>query len=713
MSLKNKIAVCLGGSRSPNAMPSPCTDHRVRRTRSTLGFVAALAILPALLAVVIAADPAPGLPAGADAYAELGKVNFDTSYGAIYAIQNEIIKASPEQLKAIEAKLLVVLQKPGTAQWAKEFICKTLRQIGSEKCVPALAALLTDEKLSHVARYGLQNSACPAAGEALLAALDKVSGKPKIGVVTSLGERHEAKAVAPLTRLMVDADPQLAGAAITALGRIGGAKCAAILAEAKPADALVARRAEAVAMCADTMLATNAFEAANYYRWLFTMVNTPAARIAGLRGLVRAEKAKAMPTVLDALGDRMPAVQKAAVRCLLDFSGAEATKAFAGRLAGLSPELQVNLLLALMDRGDRAALPAVTALAASDNEPVRVAAITALGKLGNESSLDALLKAAATGGDTATAATESLKIIAGKSVDRALLKRIEGADGKTKTLLIQTLGARRVVAALTVLEKAAADKDGAVSGEAFKALGLVADEEGLPRLVALVEKSPDNTDAQDALVTASRRMYNQKAVETILLAAVGRSQGDAHSALLKVLGQVGGPAAYETLRAALKDRDEKVRDAAVRALASADDAGVLPDLLGVIQSSPNKIHRVLALRGYTRIAGLGGRRAEDGTLKLLKAALPAAREPDEKKLLLGALANIHNTGALKTIEPLLADETIKAEAGNAYLKVVESIGKKQHNDAVAALKKCLELTQDAATRARAGKLLEKFQSVKK
>jgi HEAT repeat protein len=665
--------------------------------------IAITMILPLLLTAALAVGP----------YDELGKVDFASSYGAIYAIQNEIVKASPDQLCAIEAKLLAVLQKPDTAFWAKEFICKTMRQIGSEKCVPALAALLTDEKLSHVARYGLQNSACPAAGAALLAALDKTGGKLKIGIVGSLGERREAKAVPPLAKLIVDADPQLAGAAITALGNVGGAKCAAILAEAKVADALVARRADAVAMCADSMVARNAFEAANYYRWLFTMVNSPAARIAGLRGLVRAEKSKAMPVVLDALGDRMPAVQKAAVRCLLDLPGAEATKAFAGKLGGLSPELQIALTLALMDRGDRAALPAVTALVASENEPVRVAAITALAKLGNESSLDALLKAAAAGGDTATAATESLKNITGKGIDAALVKRIAGADGKAKTLLIQTLGARRAVAAMPALEQATADKDGAVSREAFKALGLVADESGLPKLVALVEKNPDNSDAQDALVAAARRMYDQKNVEAVLLAACGKSKGDAHSALLKVLGQVGGPGAFATLRAALKDNDEKVRDAAVRALAAADDAGVLPDLLGVIQSSPNKTHRVLALRGYTRIAALGGRRAEGETLKLLKDALPAAKEADEKKLLLGALANIHNAATLKVVEPMLTDDAVKAEAGNAYLKVVESIEKKQHNEAVAALKKCLDVTQDAATRARAGKLLEKFESKKK
>jgi len=661
--------------------------------------IAITMILPLLLTAALAVGP----------YDELGKVDFASSYGAIYAIQNEIVKASPDQLCAIEAKLLAVLQKPDTAFWAKEFICKTMRQIGSEKCVPALAALLTDEKLSHVARYGLQNSACPAAGAALLAALDKTGGKLKIGIVGSLGERREAKAVPPLAKLIVDADPQLAGAAITALGNVGGAKCAAILAEAKVADALVARRADAVAMCADSMVARNAFEAANYYRWLFTMVNSPAARIAGLRGLVRAEKSKAMPVVLDALGDRMPAVQKAAVRCLLDLPGAEATKAFAGKLGGLLPELQITLSLTLMDRGDRVALPAVTALVASENEPVRVAAITALGKLGNESSLDALLKAAAAGGDTATAATESLKNIAGKGIDAALVKRIAGADGKAKTLLIQTLGARRAVAAMPALEQATADKDGAVSREAFKALGLVADESGLPKLVALVEKNPDNSDAQDALVAAARRMYDQKNVEAVLLAACGKSKGDTHSALLKVLGQVGGPGAFATLRAALKDNDEKVCDAAVRALASTDDAGVLPDLLGVIKSSPNKTHRVLALRGYTRIAALGGRRAEGETLKLLKDALPAAKEPDEKKLLLGALANVHNAATLKIIEPMLADDAVKAEAGNAYLRVAEAIEKKNHHETIAGLKKFLELCKDERMCDKARKMLAKFE----
>ena len=88
------------------------------------------------------------------------------------------------------------------------------------------------------------------------------------------------------------------------------------------------------------------------------------------------------------------------------------------------------------------------------------------------------------------------------------------------------------------------------------------------------------------------------------------------------------------------------------------------------------------------------------------------REPNVKCV----AAMYSPTGAIVDSQALtraLADDAVKAEAGNAYLKIVESIAKKQHNDAVAALKKCLELTQDVATRAKAKRLLDRYEPVKR
>jgi hypothetical protein len=75
--------------------------------------------------------------------------------------------ASAEKLAEIEAGLLKVLQDPKATFDAKQYVCRLLRQCGSDACVPALAKLLADEKLAHMARYALTYMAGEKAGDAL------------------------------------------------------------------------------------------------------------------------------------------------------------------------------------------------------------------------------------------------------------------------------------------------------------------------------------------------------------------------------------------------------------------------------------------------------------------------------------------------------------------------------------------------------------------
>src|SRR5512140_1271871 len=74
-----------------------------------------------------------------------------------------------------EQQLIQVLQSDaGPAE--KDAACARLKWIGTARCVPALAALLPDEPLSHSARYALESLKAPAAGQALRWALDRTSG---------------------------------------------------------------------------------------------------------------------------------------------------------------------------------------------------------------------------------------------------------------------------------------------------------------------------------------------------------------------------------------------------------------------------------------------------------------------------------------------------------------------------------------------------------
>ena len=73
-----------------------------------------------------------------------------------------------------------------------------------------------------MARYALERIPGEAANKALLAALPKAEGKAKIGIVNSLGERGCRPAAAEIAKCVEGSDKMLCGAAISALGKIGG-----------------------------------------------------------------------------------------------------------------------------------------------------------------------------------------------------------------------------------------------------------------------------------------------------------------------------------------------------------------------------------------------------------------------------------------------------------------------------------------------------------
>lgn len=156
--------------------------------------------------------------------------------------------------KELETRLIAVL-KTEVPQAAKDAVCRALKTIGTAASVPALATLLADEKLSHMGRYALERIPAPEAGQALRTALTKVTGKLKIGMISSLGVRGEEASIAPLQALLADSDPAVAQAAAYALGDIGSLAATKVLITAKPSAATKGAIADASMECAENLLA--------------------------------------------------------------------------------------------------------------------------------------------------------------------------------------------------------------------------------------------------------------------------------------------------------------------------------------------------------------------------------------------------------------------------------------------------------------------------
>ncbi len=130
-----------------------------------------------------------------------------------------------------EQKLIAVLKSDSPLK-EKADACRELASKGTKEAVAPLAALLGDEKLAHMARYGLEPIPDPSVDDALRAALESLKGRHLVGVIGSVGVRRDPKAVEPLIKLLKDKDGETARAAARALGRFGTPTAAKALEDA-------------------------------------------------------------------------------------------------------------------------------------------------------------------------------------------------------------------------------------------------------------------------------------------------------------------------------------------------------------------------------------------------------------------------------------------------------------------------------------------------
>jgi HEAT repeat protein len=153
--------------------------------------------------------------------AQLKAYDWGGNRGSLAGIDDLIVAAQRHTQKQaeIEQALLEVLQSDVKLP-AKEYVCRKLALIGTARCVPVLAGMLTDVDLSDCARFALEAIPDASVDDALRAALAEATGNQLVGIVNTLGERRDKKAVAALTQMKGGTDEVLSRAAEAALRKI-------------------------------------------------------------------------------------------------------------------------------------------------------------------------------------------------------------------------------------------------------------------------------------------------------------------------------------------------------------------------------------------------------------------------------------------------------------------------------------------------------------
>ena len=223
------------------------------------------------------------------AFEALKTFDWGADLKALAPIDEAVIttRDNAEARKALEARLAEVL-KTAVPRDAKDYVCRKLMIIGTAAAVPALAALLPDAENSHMARYALERITAPEAAQALRDVLPKLSGVLKIGVICSLGVRHDAASVALLVPLLADGDAAVARSAALALGEIRTPDAAQALAKAKPAqDVAKSAAVDATLACAEKLLADGKkADALKLYKGLIGDGQPKHVRLAATRGML-------------------------------------------------------------------------------------------------------------------------------------------------------------------------------------------------------------------------------------------------------------------------------------------------------------------------------------------------------------------------------------------------------------------------------------------
>ncbi len=637
---------------------------------------------------------------GDDPYAVLLTYDYGQKTTPLFEIEAQIRAATPAQYAPIEDKLLVVLQAPGAKDAGKKFVCEMLLRCGSVKCLPTLSALLTNEKQSSMARFALQGLPYPEVAVLLREALAKTKGPVKMGIISTIGARGDQQAVSSLAALTGNTDTKVAGAALMALGRIGGAEATRVLGQAQVAAPLQACRDEAWLMCAASVCTTQPDEAVKICQQLFVETKPLPLRVAALRMMARANPSSAIPVVLSAMKDKDTALSGSAVQLLGEIPGADATRAIAASLSTVPASQQVMLLNRLADRGDRSAV-GVAVEAFKHNDPVVIAsALLAIGRLGGADQVALLLAATDRKDEVAAIARKALTLLNTQGSDEALLSALDKAASGQAQVLIGVLSERRTGAACsTMIRLISKSPDRLVRAEAIKAAGVLGQLGDLQEMVALLLTRDASEQAllAKAIVEVGLRQGDRDRRTEAVLAALPAASQEKKAELLRIAGNLGGPKVLAVVHDAMTSADTNVSDAAVRALVEWPDDSAADDILKVAREGKNRTHRILALRSYIRLAGLAAENREvPKAFQILQTARPLCIRPEDKCFLLGTLPELRSVPAMNMTLEYLNDPDVSNEAAAAAVRMAKDFGRKNRPAVAQAMTQVLAVCKDDA-----------------
>ncbi|MEI6646038.1 MAG: hypothetical protein WCP12_08370 [bacterium] len=501
---------------------------------------------------------------------------------------------------------------------------------------------------------------------ALVAVLNVASTMPRVKscLLHQLHVIGKEESIATLVKLLGDVEPHVASDARAAL--INNPACPEQFRKQFVAEALSIDQKDpaivgdhALQQAWQLLHEGKCSEAAAAFAKLTTSSQHRQVRFAAVRGTLAAVGDAAVPQMLTLLAGDDADGRIVALGWIKELSP-QTRATFAARCPQLPSAVQAIVLESLAGLGEKATvLLALNGLQSSD-PLLQKAALTALGNLGPA------------GGD------------------EAVIAAMEASTGTNKINLIEMLAKRGSPAAVPALLVVIEGTDAACAKAACKALAELVTEVDAPKLLARLAnpKLIYRTDIESVAIKALARI-NPPEQRTILVESKlgGATSFDVRLSALRIYRYCSDAKAVAAVKEAMVDKEDRIREAAVRALFDWSDCSAWDAIIAVFEKPERPALGVLAWRSLIRLVQNANKSPDDVLVGRYRQLLLLARSDADRAAVMGTLAECGHVGALDLAVQQLSVPNLRADAVTAVKSIAALIRKKHPKEAKTAIKK--------------------------
>ena len=583
------------------------------------------------------------------------------------------------------ATLIGVLRSERPA-FEKAKACQQLAIMGDDLAVPALAELLSDDRLSAYARTALEQIPGEQSNSALRVACGSLEGNNLRAVIHSLGKQRNKSALPVLAEKLNSNDLLTCVVAARAIGEIGTSESVDLLKQAisdAPAE-LQLELGQSSLICIQRLIGRGAKkDAIEMCRWINESGLPNDIKLAATYQKILAQGDRGSIELLRMFAasdrDQFEMALYAARRLGQDLN---MSVELASMLRSLDPDRQVLMLAMLADLGDKRILPTILPLAKSGQVDARVEALQTIARIGDESCIP-VIRQSSTAADlpVANAAVAAAIAIKVDQMDSETLEMLESDNEREVKAAIVIAAGRKLASAADQLDHLRRHQNEQIRKGAIYAIGQTATADQLGELVEMMISLNDDdsfSDVQQALKSACLRMPQEDCART-LSAALVDAPDRSKASLMDQLALVGGPLALQTVVSAAKSGNQSNVDAATRVLGQWLTADAASEIFELAQSFPQGNYRTRLLRGYIRVARqlsmtMGER------MEVCRNALQIAERNEEKLLVLDVLRRHRSREGLAIAETLVNEKGLTGKVRNVISAIRADISDEQDGD---------------------------------